>query len=81
MESDNSRELKNVFISALGIAPELATDDLAYNTVAEWDSIAHMALVAAIEEKYGIMLDTNDIIDMSSIAQTKVILAKYGQTF
>jgi acyl carrier protein len=37
-----------------------------------------MALIAAIEETYGIMLETEDVIDMSSVAKAKEILAKYN---
>jgi hypothetical protein len=37
-----------------------------------------MGLVAALEETYEIMLETDDIIDMSSVAKAKQILAKYG---
>ncbi|ACM92125.1 hypothetical protein NAMH_1601 [Nautilia profundicola AmH] len=36
-----------------------------------------MTLVAAIEDEFDIMLDTDDIIDMSSFAKAKEIVAKY----
>jgi acyl carrier protein len=52
-------------------------DDLEYNSIAQWDSVAHMALIAVLEERFDIMLDTDDIIDMSSVAKAKEILAKY----
>jgi len=66
--------------AALGVSADRVTDDLAYNSIAEWDSIAHMALVAALEGAYDIMLDTDDIIDMSSIGEIRKILGKYGVT-
>jgi len=37
-----------------------------------------MAMVASIEEAFDIMLDTDDIIDMSSFAKAKEIISKYG---
>lgn len=37
------------------------------NTVA-WDSLAHMELVVGIEEHYQIILDANQIADMTSVA-------------
>jgi acyl carrier protein len=40
-----------------------------------------MSLVALIESEFDIMLDTNDIIDMSSVGKAKSILGKYGVTF
>jgi acyl carrier protein len=53
-------------------------DSLEYNSIPEWDSVAHMKMVAAIETAFDIMLDTEDIIDMSSFRRVKEILGKYG---
>ncbi|MEK5040748.1 acyl carrier protein [Sporosarcina sp. FSL K6-3457] len=77
----NINKLKSVFIEALGIDESLVVDELAYNSIAEWDSIAHMALVAEIDDQFDIMLDTDDVLDMSSFAKAKEILAKYEISF
>lgn len=73
--------LKKCFTEALGLPAEQVQDSLAYNSVKEWDSVGHMALVAAIEAEFNIMMDTDDIIGMSDVATIKTILAKYGVTF
>ena len=49
---------------------------LKYQSVQLWDSIGHMSLVAALEDKFDIMLETDDIIDLSSYEKGKEILAK-----
>lgn len=75
-------KLKEVFADSLGI--EVKTTDwgtLAYRGIEEWDSIAHMALIGALEDEFGIMIDTDDVIDMSSFDEAKRILDKYGVTF
>ena len=54
------------------------TDALAYNKVPQWDSVAHMALVAAIERDFDILISTDDVIDMSSFAKAREIVARYG---
>ncbi len=77
----NDTTLKDVFRSALGIEANNITDELQYNSIPEWDSVAHMALIAEIEEVFDIMLDTDDIIHISSFAKAKEILAKYEITF
>jgi len=74
---NNADKLKQVFAEALVIPAAKVEDGLRFNTIPEWDSVAHMALVAAIENSFDIMLDTNDVIDMSSFAKAKEILAKY----
>jgi acyl carrier protein len=37
-----------------------------------------MALVAELEDRFGIELETDDIIDMSSYAKSIEILRRYG---
>lgn len=74
---ENKEKLTKVFTEALGIEPQLVTDELTYNTIPQWDSTAHMVLIAELENVFDVMLDTDDIIDLSSVAQAKIILQKY----
>ncbi len=77
----NVQRLKDCFSKALGIPVEIVTDELQYNTIPQWDSIGHMSLVAALEDEFEVMLDTDDIVDMSSVAKAKEILSKHGVQF
>ncbi|MEK4146250.1 acyl carrier protein [Robertmurraya sp. FSL W8-0741] len=77
----NQQKLKSIFAEALGIEESQVTDTLAYNTIPEWDSVAHMALVAEIDDQFDIMLDTDDVLDLSSFAKAKEILQKYDIRF
>ncbi len=72
-----TEKLKQVFIEALGIDKNTNIENLEYNTIDEWDSVAHMNLIGEIEDAFEIMLDTDDIIDMSSFAKAKEIVSKY----
>ncbi|BBO28632.1 acyl carrier protein [Alteromonas sp. I4] len=78
---DNQQKLAQAFTTALGISADTVTDELTYNTIPEWDSTAHMILIAELENVFDVMLDTDDIIDMSSVAQAKLILQKYDVSF
>lgn len=77
----NEQKLREIFAESLGISEDQVTDELQYNSIEEWDSIAHMALVAAIDDGFDIMMDTEDVIDLSSFAKAKEILKKYGVEF
>ena len=77
----NESKLKQAFIDALGIEENRVIDTLTYNSIPEWDSIAHMALIAEIDDVFDTMLDTDDVLDMSSFAKAKEILAKYDVVF
>ncbi|MDR3416677.1 MAG: acyl carrier protein [Nevskia sp.] len=74
-------KLRAAFARALYIDSGRIADELAYNSIPEWDSVAHMALVAELERTFDVMLDTDDIIDMSSFGRARQILAKHGVEF
>ncbi len=71
-------DLRDAFRTALDLDPDQPVDDLTYRSIEKWDSVAHMVLVAELEDRWDIMLDTDDVIDMSSFAKAIEILAKYG---
>ncbi len=75
----NRDKLLHTFAEALGV--ESVPMDLQYNTISEWDSVAHLVLIAAIESTFDVMLDTDDIIDMSSPAKAIEILSRHGVDF
>jgi acyl carrier protein len=77
----NEAKLKDCFHRSLGIPVGQVTDDLAYNTVKEWDSVGHMALIAALEGAFDIMFDTDDILNLSSLPRAREILMRYGVVF
>ncbi len=53
-------------------------EGLEYQGVTQWDSVGHMSLIAALEEAFDIMIDVDDILDLSSFEKGKEVLSKYG---
>ena len=76
----NLEKYNNVFMENLQISEDQLVG-LQYQGVELWDSVGHMTLVAALEDEFDIMIDTDDIIDLSSYEKGKEILAKYGVEF
>ena len=68
-----------IFTDTLGVAGD-GLAGLAYQGVQEWDSVGHMQLMAALEDAFDIVMDTDDIIDFSSYEKGKEILKKYDVT-
>lgn len=60
---------------------DLKLEGLEYQSIPEWDSVGHMNLISVLEEAFDIMMDTDDIIDLSSFEKGKEILAKYDVEF
>ena len=73
---NNLETYNNIFIETF----EITEDQLAgleYQGIEAWDSVGHMGLIAALEDAFDIMMDTDDIIDLSSYEKGKEILKKY----
>lgn len=70
--------LTAIFREALTLAPEVDVPSLTYRSIRQWDSVGHMQLVAAIETEFDVMLDTDQVIDMSSFDKAVEILAAHG---
>ncbi|MDX8032246.1 acyl carrier protein [Lentzea sp. BCCO 10_0856] len=58
--------LRTVFVESLGLDEDVDVENLKYRDIEQWDSVGHMALVAAIEDEFDVELDTEQVIDMSS---------------
>ena len=76
----NLEKYINAFIETFEIEASV-TEGLEYQSIPVWDSVGHMALIAALEEAFDIMMDTDDIIDLSSFEKGKEIMAKYDVEF
>lgn len=70
------QRLKEIFVEVLNIPEDTDFENLEYRGIPEWDSLAHMQLVGAIEEALDIMIDTDDVIDMSSFPRAVAIVQK-----
>lgn len=73
----NLGKYNEVFILCFQIV-ESQLNGLTYQSVETWDSVGHMGLIAALEDAFDIMMDTDDIIDFSSYEKGKEIMSKYG---
>lgn len=72
----NLEKYNEAFTETFGVTAE-QLPGLAYQEIPEWDSVGHMQLIAALEDAFDIMFDTDDIIDFSSYEKGKEFMAKY----
>ena len=78
---NTKQKLYQSFSVALNVAVDQVSDELTYQSITEWDSITHMVLISQLEDDFGVSIDTDDVIDMSSVAKAQEILTKYGVAF
>lgn len=80
-DMSHTEKLQAAFHTAIGASPQSDFEALAYGRTEGWDSVAHMALVAEVEAAFDIMMDTEDVIALSSFPEARRILGKYGVDF
>jgi acyl carrier protein len=70
--------LVSAFTEALGLGPGTRVETLEYRQIEQWDSVAHMQLVAEIESAFDVMLSTEEVIGLSSFVNAREILRRHG---
>lgn len=73
----NIEKYNNAFMQVFGAKTEELNDNYGKETVEEWDSVHQLGLMTELEDAFDIMFDPEDIMDMTSYAKGKELLAKY----
>jgi acyl carrier protein len=77
----NIDKYNEIFMKSFEIDGAMLGSELRYQSIPAWDSVGHMSMIAALEDVFNIMLETEDIIDFSSYDKGKEILSKYEVIF
>ena len=77
----NLEKYNSIFIKMFNVTDDLL-ESLAYKETPEWNSMAQIALIAELENKFGVDFDTDDIFQLKSYVIGKEMLAnKFGVKF
>jgi acyl carrier protein len=70
--------VRDAFINALDLPAGSDVEALEIGKNPEWDSVGHMALVAELEDRFGVSLEIDEIVGISSYANTVETLRTHG---
>lgn len=73
----NLEKLNNIFCEVFSVESDALNSEFNNTTVEGWDSVHQLSLTSAIEDEFDIMLDAEDILEITSYDNAKTILAKY----
>jgi len=74
-------QMEEVFVQALDLDGDVDVKTLKYRGIERWDSLAHMELIMAIEERFGIVLDPVEVLKINSfVAAVSIVAAKSDAT-
>jgi len=77
----NLQKLEECFRSVLELSKSEKVESLKYQEHASWDSVAHMRLISELETVFDIMMETDQILDMSDYSKAKEILESHDINF
>ena len=71
----NCQQAKKLLAEAANCDSGTIPDDVRIGNFERWDSLAHLRLVLAIEQKIGRQLDADEAVRIESLADVVVLLA------
>ena len=69
-------ELRRILADILDVQSVSEQDSA--ESIASWDSVRHLTLITAIEERFGITFDANEVLDLTSVAAIAGALQRRG---
>ena len=67
-------DVRNMASDIFGVPAAKLTGESSPETVESWDSVQHLNLVLAIEEKFGLQLDPEEIEQMKTLGATATLI-------
>lgn len=74
----NLEKYRNAFAGVFEVDEKVLGDGFTNETCNKWDSVTQMALVSALEDSFGIMMDIDDIYELNSYNSGIELMKKYG---
>ena len=76
MTASTLEQVRNVASDIFGIPADKIAAESSPETIENWDSMQHLNLVLAIEEKFGVQLEPEDIEQMKNIGAVAALVEK-----
>jgi acyl carrier protein len=73
-----SEKLQDSFRQGLALPGSYDVTQAAESNLRQWDSVAHLQLVVAIEDAFGIRLSPADVVELKSYPAAVDILRRHG---
>ncbi len=68
--------MREIASDIFGIPADKITAESSPETIENWDSMQHLNLVLAVEERFGVQFDPEDIEEMKSIGAVAALVEK-----
>lgn len=65
------KSVEQTVAETLKLKLSAVTDDLSYSSIPEWDSLNHVNLMLALESNYGVTIDEDVMVELTSVRAIK----------
>jgi acyl carrier protein len=72
------QRLQHAFREGLALPSAFDVTSAESTRLRQWDSVAHLQLVVALEDEFGVRLSPADVIDLKSYPAAVAILRRHG---
>ena len=76
MTASTFEQVRNIASDIFGVPADKISAESSPETIENWDSMQHLNLVLAVEEKFGVQLEPEDIERMNSIGAVAALVEK-----
>ena len=73
----NLEKYNQAFLEVFGVEESALGSNFNKDSVDGWDSVHQLNIIALLEESFDIMLDPEDIMELTSYEKGKELMAKY----
>ena len=67
MKPGKKEQLFTLISTVLGIPAQDVTFELAVGSIPQWDSLAHVGLISAIEERFSVTFDVDQLFEFETV--------------
>ena len=71
-------ELHALLAESFSTDPGELDDDASPERISGWDSLTHLNMTVALEERFGVELTTDDILHMQNVGAIRRVLRAHG---
>jgi acyl carrier protein len=77
----NTTALRQVMADVFGLAPEAITEDASIDSIDAWDSLKHLNLVLALEERFAVSFTEQETVEILNYELIRTVLSEHGVEF
>jgi len=71
-------DLRQLMGDVFGVSPDEIDEDASIDTIEPWDSLKHLNLVLAIEERFGVSLTEQETVEILNVELIRAVLREHG---